>query len=433
MVKIFRRIIGKQPCPCSSASIAIRRRIRGKRPPSTGKSPVASILQGPTPGEQAIATEAWASLTCLLDTCQRQHVHWTMVQTKKKDDVQPKDLTRAQYFEHICRIYAEVYPEPANRHKSILLFGAVASELCKPDENDERHIHHHCPSFCSKRHYWKALAKLSYDKYKVRLHAATHSGYARMYSYITESSAKKPLSGLDAEVWLSVDHPRGDALRRLLEVGETQRRAFVGRRCLRPGADEDAVVKRYRRGDVYDIVVKNGSRSGLEIQALAATQAATGDFALAEFCTSIGEEELEKLVRNAVGVIDAEKRLEIKRSTRIDLMYKVDAEGVCTCGGVWKAGALNVLAHQGEDVAKFCEDVCRALELGAVRGCNMAIIGDRGCGKSMVFEPFDEIFSNVMGKPDSKSTFPLSNILDAQLLLWNEYMHKDSILLFGDL
>ena len=94
---------------------------------------------------------------------------------------------------------------------------------------------------------------------------------------------------------------------------------------------------------------------------------------------------------------------------------------------------MDVLKLQGEDVSKFCKDVCRALELGAVRGCNVALIGDRGCGKSMVFESFDKIFSKVMGKPDSKSSFPLTNVVDAQLLLWNEYKHKDSILLFEDL
>ena len=38
-----------------------------------------------------------------------------------------------------------------------------------------------------------------------------------------------------------------------------------------------------------------------------------------------------------------------------------------------------------------------ALEVGAKRGKNIALIGEPGCGKSMMFEPFDEIFT-VMGK-----------------------------------
>ena len=38
-----------------------------------------------------------------------------------------------------------------------------------------------------------------------------------------------------------------------------------------------------------------------------------------------------------------------------------------------------------------------------------------------------------MGKPDSKSSFPLANFLEADLLLWNEYKHEDSLVLFEDI
>ena len=62
----------------------------------------------------------------------------------------------------------------------------------------------------------------------------------------------------------------------------------------------------------------------------------------------------------------------------------------------------------------------------------MAIIGEPGCGKSMLFEPFDSIFA-AMGKPESKSTFPLAGALDAQVLVWNEWKHSDTIVLFEDL
>ncbi len=37
-----------------------------------------------------------------------------------------------------------------------------------------------------------------------------------------------------------------------------------------------------------------------------------------------------------------------------------------------------------------------------------------------------------MGKPEAKSSFPLANAMSADILLWNEYKHKDSIVLFED-
>ena len=94
--------------------------------------------------------------------------------------------------------------------------------------------------------------------------------------------------------------------------------------------------------------------------------------------------------------------------------------------------ATRLLNHLKEDISKFCQDVCAALEMGATRGTNMAIVGVPGCGKSMLFEPLDEIFV-VMGKPEAKNSFVFAGLLDAQVLLWHEYKHKDSIVLFEDL
>ena len=84
-----------------------------------------------------------------------------------------------------------------------------------------------------------------------------------------------------------------------------------------------------------------------------------------------------------------------------------------------------------EDVGGFRHDVCRALELGARRGVHIAVLGVPGCRKSLLFEPFDQIFA-VMGKPDSNSTFPTARILDVCLLLWQECKHKNGFVLFED-
>ena len=153
---------------------------------------------------------------------------------------------------------------------------------------------------------------------------------------------------------------------------------------------------------------------------------------MAEFCTNCGEDKLGDLVRSAVAVLEAPKVLALKTSSRMDLLRRAASEMSCTCEGVWMPGARQVLENQGEDVGQFCRDVCRAFELGARRGVNMAIIGEPGCGKSMIFEPFDLIFV-VMGKPEGKSSFPLGNVLDAQVLLWQEYKHKDSTVQFEDI
>jgi len=388
-----------------------------------------------SPGEQAIAVEAWHELVLLEDDARRQHMHWVHNRTNNPQDKQPGSFSRQGFFEHLCTCYQEVYPEAANRHGSILLFSAVAKEkLGVVSASGASLEHNHGPTYCSKRHYWKQVAELSYKKYRVKMHVAVHSGYATMYKYITDSTSRKPRSELDAEVWLSKDHPRGVVLKRLLEAGARQANAFAGRTGKR-GASSSAegdVTKRFRAGDVYALVAGEKFQSILQVQDHAFALAQNCDTRLAEFCTSVGEDKLADLIKSAVSIVEAPTTLALKCSSRMDLLRKAAAEGTCTCGGVWAPGAHKVLAHQGEDVIKFCQDVCRALEIGARRGTNMAIIGEPGCGKSMVFEPFDDIF-HVMGKPDSKSTFPMSGIIDAHTLVWQEYYHKDKIVLFEDL
>ena len=258
-----------------------------------------------------------------------------------------------------------------------------------------------------------------------------------MYNYIKTPSAKKPASELDPEVWLSADHPRGDVLRRLLHLGEVHERVFSKRRrtCSNSAGTEEGAQeesKRFRRGDVFGLVSHGVVRSVLDIQVLASARAKDGDTKLAEFCTSCGEDQLEELVRSAVAVVDAPKTLALKTSSRLDILRRAATEGTCACSGVWGPAALRLLQHHGEDVAAFCQHVVRALDVGACRGVNMAIIGETGCGKSMIFESMDAIFA-VMGKPEGKSTFPLAGVLEAQMMVWHEYKHKDSIVLFEDL
>lgn len=153
------------PLPVASLSVP---------PPQADPAAGQVAAQAPPPGELAIAAEAWAELVCLEDDVRRQHMHWVHVHTKSPNDKQPSAFSRESFFEHLVTCYKEVHPEPSNTHGSILMFGAVAKELVQ-------HEHHHAPVFCSKRHMWKAVAEISYRKYKVKLHVKAHSGYATMY------------------------------------------------------------------------------------------------------------------------------------------------------------------------------------------------------------------------------------------------------------
>ena len=270
----------------------------------------------------------------------------------------------------MVKVYAEAYPEPANPTKSILLFGAVAKEQKGAE-------HHHMPAYTSKRHYWSKVAKLSHEKYNVKLNAVAHDGYYTMFRYIKDKSAHKPLAELDQEVWLSPLHPRGVALTKLLEVGAT----FAHARSSKRKSTADSAIgggsKRFRASDVFDLVTSKGIQSVVEMHALAFGGVADGDKRLAIFCTTAGNDKLEQLIRSANQIADAPSLLALRKSTRMDLLFKASVSLPCVCNGIWIPGAERVLHNNNEDVrrttfhSQTAEESCTLLtHVPAFRPCS---------------------------------------------------------------
>jgi len=342
-------------------------------------------------------------------------------------------MSRQEFWEHLVRVYKEVYPEPANETGSILLFGAVAKEHhAEAVQGELRREHHHAPTYCTKQHLWKRVAELSLSKYHVQIHAACHDGYTSMYNYIRKPSAKKPLSELDAEPYLSPGHPRGEALRRLLEAGAASARAYSARKLKCPvGTDSPGNAKRVRVSDVYQIVRAGGFRHALALQAHAEGLAHAGDSSLAQFCTTHGTARLQEHLNAAWAVLEAPKAMSAA-PTRLAKMQECATHRGCVCQGVWKSGAAFVLNHHGEDPKRFGMDVCKALALGARRGVNMALFGEPGSGKSMILQPLESIF-RTMPPPEDGSSFPLSGLIDAEVLLWQDFEYNHQTLHFTDL
>ena len=146
----------------------------------------------------------------------------------------------------------------------------------------------------------------------------------------------------------------------------------------------------------------------------------------------MGDEKLRQAIDNAIAVLEAPQAMLDQAASRMELLRRAAVGSPCTCDGAWIPGAKWVLQNNHEDIAAFCNDVCRALEVGARRGTNMALVGAPGSGKSMLFEPFDGIYK-VMGKPQSGSSFPLAGAIGATVLVWQDWKHDDKTVAFEDL
>ena len=79
---------------------------------------------------QAIAAENAAAdgLVVLPNDARRRHIHWTHSRTNNPHDVQPDELTREGFWEHLAQCYKEAYPKAGSDTGSPLAFGLVCKE-----------------------------------------------------------------------------------------------------------------------------------------------------------------------------------------------------------------------------------------------------------------------------------------------------------------
>ena len=378
---------------------------------------------------EALAAEGLDDLPLLPATVKRKHIHWTHVRTHEPW-VQPCEMTRAPFWKHLEVCYKECYPCDGSETGSILGFGKVVSEMHAAGKRAaDRDPHKHAACFCTAQHYWNKVAKLSRDKYRVPLNAVAHDGYADMFAYVSQPSAKKPLHELDAEPFLSPAHPRGEALRALLLASANSAKQLQGRS--RPADAAARLTKRPRAPDIFELVQAKQFKSVLALQAHAHTEAAAGRPALAEFCTRQGP-KLEMLLQKAWDVLDAPERMRLKSMSLVDKLAHAAVSLQCCCQGRWAPGAANLLGNNGHDPAAFCAAVRRALQVGARRGVNVACYGQGGCGKSALLEPLEQIFA-AMPKPQRGSTFSFTGLVDCDIILWQDYEHHEDTLCFTDL
>ena len=357
----------------------------------------------------------------------RQNVHWTHVRTFNAAWVQPDQVTRLDFWNHLEKVYREAYPVAGSPTGSVLAFGVVCQERHATSEDTaQRDLHRHAPTCSTRQIYWNKIAKISLEKYGWPLNAVSHDSYHTMYSYVRDATAKKPLHEIDATPFFSPHHPKDEQLATFLAASA----ASSTRKLKRKVDGGKAGRKRERLPSIFGVIKEHSVATGDELQAHACSEAAEGRVALAEYCARNGS-KLDELVANARAIMDAPARI---ASQKMTLMQKLEgAAGMeCTCGGCWAAGAEDILQSNHIPSATFCAAVRRALEMGAKRGVNVACVGEQGCGKSTLLEPMEEIFG-CFCKPQGGSTFALANVIGSDVILWQDYLHDEKTVRFADL
>lgn len=371
------------------------------------------------------------SLGYLTKGVRRKYVHWTFVRPQGAGRKRPSEFTRESFYQHLEKVYALAYPVPESPSGSILMFASVAQERhAQAWKAEHRDVHFHAAVYCVDQHYWSKVAKISREQFHVYMHARAHDSYTDMWRYIREPSTKKPLSELDGEVYLSPLHPRGEELSKVLEAGDHHARFRRGERTLKdlPG---QRPAKIPRVTSVYNLITENNITTVQELYSYANKQAQQGNLEVAEFCARHGS-KLAQMVASVRNVVEAPQRSLEAQMTLMDKLRRAGQQLVCCCGGSWVPGAVDVLQRNNITVREFVDAMRDAFTKGAKRGVNVALVGRGGCGKSMLIEPLEQIFKTA-SKPQKGSSFPLVNVMECDIILWQDYKHHEGTVSYTDL
>lgn len=419
---VKKRLTVKQAPPPAFTGVKKRLTIKQARPPAF--VPLGAIGDGVW--AHALAAEQCAAdgLVALQQDARRTHVHYTHVRTKNPGDVQPSQLTREEFWNHLERCYREAYPDATSKTGSILQFGVVVKELHKESTHEhDRAEQHHAATYSSEKHFWKKVRTVS-EKYGIRLNAVAHDCYSTMFRYLRQATGKKPLHELDATPYFAPQHPKGEALKELLALGEKYRVA----RALKEKPIAAAPSIRSQFGIVYKWVVDNkleGSRGAARLQADAVKELEAGRPRLIEFVKK-HKSNLEDQLEFCWGLHNAPQRLERLEKSRLELLLEAatDPEGVCAnkrcqCCGKYE----EILAYQSVDSVSFRHLIFDALKHGRRKGSAVMLVGGKDTGKTTIVQPAALIFHS-METPQSDSFCPLQDIRGHELFLWQDFRYN---------
>ena len=412
---------------------AIRHRLRGKQvapypcpatsPPIHFSDIARSVQSG---AAQAIEAENCAAdgLLVLPWDARRRHIHWTHCRTHNPQDVQPHQLSREEFWNHLAQCYKEIYPKAESDTGSPLEFGVVCKERHKDAPRmEDQSEHNHAATFSSVQLYWRRISKLSHEKYHIKLNAAAHDAYVTMYRYLRVPTVKKPLHELDSQPYYTPKHPQGDDLKELLESGA---RYLEVRSKKQPPVPTDPVI-RSQFGIVFNWVVDNGLRGAKGVEQLkvdALKELKAGRPKLIDFVKKHRSSLRDQLdfcweLRSAASNLDrlAKSRVEI-------LLEAATNTSACCVNGDGRCAAVynDIVSYQGIHVADFQHSLFETLLHGRRKGNVFMIVGGKDTGKTTITDPARMIF-NAMPTPQSDSFCPLQDARGYELFLWQDFRY----------
>lgn len=299
----------------------------------------------------------------------------------------------------------------------------------------------------SEQHQWASIANYLRLSHRVFVHfAVSGNGYWSAFRYGWWPTKHKVLSELDGDFLLvngRAAHPPPDvAAKRPLWSGRKRRKQSSSAPGPSPPSAETKEEKSdsedkedeknpcgnhpVRREPVWAYAFRLIRDHGLRTEdAFLGLVKRLDNPRLNSLCM---QRSAKTLVEKALHLLEADVRLERSKKSRIKILQEA-AASVCSCvhPGSWKSAALELLRFHKICTVDFARAVVAALESGASKGINVFIHGSTTSGKSWILDPLRLIY-HCHFIPPSGSTFPLQDLPQKEVILWQDFRVDDKVI-----
>ena len=232
----------------------------------------------------------------------------------------------------------------------------------------ERQWHFHVVVQTTAACRWRQIARHLRQQEHATMHAATgpqgRGTYWSAFAYCYVPSAKKPVTDLDSEYWLSPGHP--DILDRLTKARKPNNRI--------PPL-------------VFGAVIQAQSIHSVDaLCAYAQQQQHAGDSRWVTLCYQCPHKKLQDKINAVWAVASAPQRIRESQATHMDFLRKA-AEHVCICDGRSVPGWEFIRRLNGIDVDFYKDAVLRLFQHGGGKGFNHYYYGAPSSGKTALTRP----------------------------------------------
>ena len=308
------------------------------------------------------------------------------------------DLERAPTRKYFAEIVVESFTQGNAK---------VKHWCCSQEYHQDGGVHYHLAISLDKCHRWFASKQFLLDRFGIKVnYSSRHHNYHSAWKYVIKS---------DTEYVESPDHPRLSLTRvpstnaasqaRHRRRSTSRRRADDG--CNEDGTDEESAQqtsrasgsnlkkkrKRLTAFEVSEIIIKSGTKTLIELQALAYEQKQEGKTDLAEFLISRTPCAVADILNSAWEIENAQEKLSRANKNRMELLE--DAKnGNCRegCNGEWITCARQILYQNGIAENYFSESVKVLLQKGHGKYRNLILTGPSNCGKTFLLNPLRQVY-----------------------------------------